>query len=110
MAQPPNPAPTLRLVNAIGNLLGAVVAFLYFRVVDSAATGGSRAGLPEVVWSIAIFAALIGIGQRYSSRWTAPIGRASLGEPLSPGFVDEAATPAIYTISNPLSLPDARPV
>jgi len=85
MTRPPNPAPTLRLVNAIGNLLGAIAAFLYFRVVDPAATSGSRAGLPEVIWSIGIFAALVGIGQRYGSRWMAPIGRASGGEPLSPG-------------------------
>jgi adenylate cyclase len=85
MTRPPNPAPTLRLVNAIGNLLGAIAAFLYFRVVDPAAAGGSRAGLPEVIWSIGIFAALVGIGQRYGSRWMAPIGRASGGEPLSPG-------------------------
>jgi adenylate cyclase len=84
MAQPPNPALTLRLVNATGNLLGAVAAFLYFRVVDPSTTGGSRAGLHEIVYSIVIFAALVVIGQWYGSRWMAPLARAGLGEPLSP--------------------------
>ena len=84
MAQPPNPAPTLRLISATGNLLGAVVAFLYFRVVDPSTTGGSRPGLREIVYSIVIFAALVGIGQAYSSRWMAPLARAGLGEPLPP--------------------------
>jgi len=84
MAQPGNPAPVLRLINAIGNLLGAIVAFLYFRVVDNAADGASRVNLQEIVYSIVIFAVLVGVGQWYSSRWMAPIARAGSGEPLSP--------------------------
>jgi adenylate cyclase len=85
MAQPGNPAPTLRLINGIGNLLGAIVAFLYFRVVDNTATDGApRVGLSEIVYSIIIFAALVAIGQWYSSRWVAPITRAGAGAPLSP--------------------------
>ena len=84
MAQPPSPATQQRIINAVGNLLGAIVAFLYFRVVDPSTTGGSRAGLPEIVYSIVIFAALVVIGQRFGSRWLAPLTRAGLGEPLSP--------------------------
>jgi adenylate cyclase len=85
MAQPGNPAPTLRLLNAIGNLLGGTVAFLYFRVVDNtAADSASRVGLHEIVHSLLVFAVLIGIGQWYSSRWMAPIARAGAGEALSP--------------------------
>ncbi len=84
MAQPPNPATQQRIINAVGNLLGAIVAFLYFRVVDPSTTGGARAGLPEIVYSIVIFAALVVIGQRFGSRWLAPLARAGLGEPLSP--------------------------
>src|SRR5258706_7145672 len=84
MAQPPNPATQQRIINAVGNLLGAIVAFLYFRVVDPSTTGGSRAGLPEIVYSIVIFAALVVIGQRYGSPWLAPLAPVGLGEPLSP--------------------------
>ena len=45
MAQPPDPAPRLRWINALGNFLGGIVAFLYFRVVDYAAAGSPRVGL-----------------------------------------------------------------
>jgi adenylate cyclase len=80
-----NPTPTLRLINGIGNLLGAIVAFLYFRVVDNTATdSASRVGLHEIVYSIIVFAALVAIGQWYGSRWMAPVTRAGAGEPLSP--------------------------
>ena len=83
MAQPPNPAPSLRRINAIGNLLGATVAFLYFRVVDYAAADSPRVGLHEIVYSVIAFAALVGIGQWYSFRWIALIARAAAGEPLA---------------------------
>src|SRR5437879_13513434 len=53
MAQPGNPAPVLRLINAIGNLLGAIVAFLYFRVVDNAADRASRVNLQDIAHSLA---------------------------------------------------------
>jgi adenylate cyclase len=68
----------------VGNFLGAIVAFLYFRVIDNAAATSSRVGLPEVVYSVIIFAALVGTGQWYSSRWMAPIARAGAGEALAP--------------------------
>ena len=52
---------TLRWTTYIGNLLGAIVAFLYFRVVDHASL------LPPVRWidvvvSIIIFTLLAGGG------------------------------------------------
>src|SRR5712691_4145150 len=83
MAQPPNPARSLRRINAIGNLLGASVAFLYFRVVDYAAADSPRVGLHEVAYSIVIFAALVGMGQWYNFRWIALIARAAAGESLT---------------------------
>ena len=83
MAQPPNPARSLRRINAIGNLLGASVAFLYFRVVDYAAAGSPRVGLREVAYSIVIFAALVGMGQWYNFRWIALITRAAAGASLT---------------------------
>jgi adenylate cyclase len=83
MAQLPNPAPVLRLVNTVGNLLGAVIAFVYFRLVDHTAADLPRLGLHEVVYLLVIFAALVGIGQRSSARWFAPIARAALEQTLS---------------------------
>jgi HAMP domain-containing protein len=83
MAQPRNPALLIRLINFIGNLFGAIVAFLYFRVVDHNADHAPPVGLPEIVLSIIFFVVLVGIGMRFSGRWMAPIGRAAGGEPLS---------------------------
>ena len=87
MTPPPNPAPRLRIISAIGNLLGAIVAFLYFRVIDIEAANAPPVGVHEIVYSIIIFAALVGIGQWYNSRWMAPLARAGSGEPLAPGEV-----------------------
>jgi adenylate cyclase len=87
MTPPPNPAPRLRIISAIGNLLGAIVAFLYFRVIDIEAANAPPVGVREIVYSILIFAALVGIGQWYNSRWMAPLARAGSGEPLAPGEV-----------------------
>jgi adenylate cyclase len=66
---------TLRRISLVGNLLGAIVAFLYFRVVDHAA-----ARLPPVRWidvvvSVIVFALLVGAGIRLSGPWTRPLNR-----------------------------------
>ena len=45
MTPPPNPAPRLRIISAIGNLLGAIVAFLYFRVIDIEAANAPPVGV-----------------------------------------------------------------
>lgn len=82
-ARLPNPAAVLRLVNTVGNLLGAIVAFLYFRVVDSGAAAAPRLGVHEVVHSVLVFGALVAAAYRFTSRWTAPIGRLGLGRALS---------------------------
>jgi adenylate cyclase len=84
MTSPANRAPTLRWINGIGNLLGAIVAFLYFRVVDKMADTSPRVGLHEIVYSVLVFAALVAVGQWYSARWRAPIDRAGAGEALAP--------------------------
>jgi len=67
---------TLRWILLVGNLLGAIVAFLYFRVVDRA----SGLGLPPVRWfdvivSLIIFAMLVGVGVWLSVPWTRPLNR-----------------------------------
>jgi adenylate cyclase len=82
MAQPRNPALITPVINWAGNLLGAIVAFLYFRLVDYAAAD-SPIGLREVIHSLVIFAALVGIGHWYAVRWMAPLVRAGEGQALS---------------------------
>ena len=66
---------TLRWITTLGNLLGAIVAFVYFRVVDP-----SSSVLPPVRWidviiSIVIFALIVGAGIRLSRPWTKPLNR-----------------------------------
>jgi len=84
MTTPRDPAPTLRWINGVGNLLGAIVTFLYFRVVDKMADTAPRVGLHEIVLSVLVFAALITVGQWFSARWVAPVARAGAGEALPP--------------------------
>src|SRR5688500_10704084 len=69
MAQSLNPAPILRAINTVGNLLGATVAFFYLRVIDPAETNMMDLGLIEIAYSLLIVATLIGIGQWWSARW-----------------------------------------
>lgn len=83
MARPRNPGVISPVINWTGNLLGAIVAFLYFRVVDHAAADSPGIGLREVIYSLLIFSALIAIGHSYTLRWMAPIIRAGQGPALS---------------------------
>jgi class 3 adenylate cyclase len=74
MASPRSPEFTLRWITTIGNLLGAIVAFVYFRVVDPSSV------LPPVRWidviiSIILFALIVGAGVRLSVPWTRPLNR-----------------------------------
>jgi adenylate cyclase len=75
MTQPrrgPNP---FLWITIVGNLLGAIVAFLYFRVVDYAATTRPKLTTMEVAYSLVIFAVLVGVGTWLSRRWALPLGR-----------------------------------
>jgi adenylate cyclase len=57
----------------IGNLVGALVAFSYFRFIDDMAlTHGATMRL--VIFSLVAFAALITLGYRISGHWTGPLG------------------------------------
>ena len=76
MATAPNPAPTLRVINSVGNMLGASVAFFYLRVIDPSYSYAMRLGWIEIAYSALIVAALIGIGHWYNARWLRPIARA----------------------------------
>ena len=63
---------TLRIL-VVGNLLGALVSFFYFRFVDSTAAELPEVGILEIGYSIVAFAALVSIGYRISRRWAAPL-------------------------------------
>ena len=63
----------LAVGSVIGNLVGALVAFSYFRFIDDIAlTHGVSVGL--IVFSLVAFGLLSGLGHHISTRWTAPLG------------------------------------
>jgi len=74
MKVPVLPWRPLRLITLAGNLLGAILTFFYFRVVDpeSAATAGA-VGVRDIAISVAAFGALVGIGYSLGRRWTLPL-------------------------------------
>ena len=75
MAEPRSPEFTLRWITTVGNLLGAIVAFVYFRVVDHAGSVLPPVRWMDVVISIIVFALIVGAGIRPSRPWTRPLNR-----------------------------------
>ena len=63
---------TLRILG-IGNLLGGIVSFFYFRFVDSSAAELPGVGILEIGFSVVAFGMLVFIGYRISRRWAAPL-------------------------------------
>ena len=66
---------TLRWISTVGNLLGAIVAFLYFRVVDHASSPLPPVRWTDVVISLVVFALLVSSLVRLSGPWTAALNR-----------------------------------
>ena len=66
---------TLRWISTVGNLLGAIVAFLYFRVVDHASSPLPPVRWTDVVISLVLFALLVISLVRLSGPWTAALNR-----------------------------------
>ena len=64
----------LRGTMIAGNLLGAILTFFYFRVVDpeSAAAAGP-VSVREIAISAAVFVALVAVGYPLGRRWLSPL-------------------------------------
>jgi adenylate cyclase len=76
MAEPRTGARAFRWwTNTVGNLLGAIVAYLYFRVVDYAAADLPRVSPFDVVISLVLFALLVGVGYSLSQPWVRSLSR-----------------------------------
>jgi adenylate cyclase len=70
----PLPWRQLRLTIVAGNLLGAILAFSYFRVVDPGVSSeGGGVGAWDIVISVALFGALVAVGYPLGRRWTTPL-------------------------------------
>src|SRR5262245_6675592 len=56
----------------LANLVGAVMAFVYFRFIDPMTSGPAVTGM-EVVFSVVAFTALTIVGTRLATRWATPL-------------------------------------
>ena len=75
MAEPrPSSGMTLRTL-VVGNLLGALLAFFYFRFIDPTAAELPRVGATEIVFSIIAFAVLALAGVVLGLWWAGPLLR-----------------------------------
>jgi len=64
----------LRSMTTAGNLLGAILAFSYFRVVDPVvASASGPVGARDIAVSAAIFGALVTVGYPFARRWLSPL-------------------------------------
>src|ERR1700682_3716434 len=61
----------------VGNLVGALLTFLYFRVIDLPSAAPPRdLGPWEIGYFVGGFSALVAVGYAWVSRWTAPLVKA----------------------------------
>jgi len=76
MSSPSSQTPWFALrILGVGNLLGALVSFFYFRFVDYTAAEVPGVGVLEIIYSIAAYGLLVLAGYVLGRRWTAPLTR-----------------------------------
>jgi adenylate cyclase len=85
----------LRWITIVGNLLGGIVAFVYFRVVDTASSVLPPVRWLDVVISIPIFALIVYVGIRASRPWTAPLDQVGQLATLPPAEAERVRRRAL---------------
>jgi adenylate cyclase len=78
-----------------GNLLGALVAFFYFRFIDPSAASLPRLGAAEITFSLTAFALLALTGVALSRRWARPLLRWSGPDGLAPARIERVRRRAL---------------
>ena len=74
MSAPRLPWRRLRTTTIAGNLLGAILAFSYFRVVDpEVASPAGPVGVGDIALSVVIFGTLVAVGYPFARRWLSPL-------------------------------------
>jgi adenylate cyclase len=72
-----------RAVILLGNLLGGLLAFFYFRFIDTAASELPPVGRGDLVFFVIAFGLIAGVGNVISTSWVRPLVRAlATGEGL----------------------------
>lgn len=73
-----------RAVILLGNLLGGLLAFFYFRFIDTAASELPPVGRGDLVFFVIAFGLLAGVGNVISTSWVRPlVGALTTGEGLA---------------------------
>ena len=85
---------SLRILG-LGNLLGALVSFFYFRFIDSTAAELPGVGVVEIGYSIVAFSFLAGSGYLIGRRWSAPLMRWRESKDLPAAAVETARRRAL---------------
>jgi len=92
MSVPRLPWRRLRITTMAGNLLGAILAFSYFRVVDpELASASGPVGVKDIAISVAAFAVLVSIGYPLGRRWLSPL----IAHQDSAGAIEAADAPLV---------------
>ena len=92
MSAPHLPWRRLRGTTIAGNLLGAILAFSYFRVVDpELASASGPVGVRDIAVSVAVFAALVGVGYPFGRRWLSPL----IAQQESAGAIEAEDAPLV---------------
>jgi adenylate cyclase len=88
MANPDSGPVTVRRISAVGNLIGAVLAFCYFRFIDYAAADLPRVALVDIAYSVLAFGLILLVGFWWGNRWTRPLGEWSSQQVMPAPTVD----------------------
>jgi hypothetical protein len=88
LANPDSGPVTVRRISAVGNLIGAVLAFCYFRFIDYAAADLPRVALVDIVYSLVAFGLILLAGFWWGNRWTRPLGQWSGQQSVPAPIVD----------------------
>ncbi len=84
MAQQTLVGARLQRITILGNLAGALLTFVYFRLLDPAAHEGRAVEPGELLYFVVAFALLIAAGHALASRWTKPVSSATGAPPPGP--------------------------
>lgn len=81
MAQQTPVGARLQRITILGNLAGAVLTFVYFRLLDPAAHEGRAVERGELIYFAVAFALLVAAGHAVASRWITPVSAATGAPP-----------------------------
>src|SRR5262249_35220906 len=87
----------LTLIQLLGNLVGALLTWFYFRFIDfTAPQFQARISRAEIIFNVVSFAALITVGILWGSRWARPLQTSDPATRTDPELVRRRAIMVPY--------------